>query len=124
MQDVRLSPMPMREDAATITTVHRVRQRPVRVPRGRMPGLRSPPLRMHKKGESEARRRQRTDHSAHGLNNLLASGRDTDIRAAVHGATVREIAGVLRERGRVTGSVERPRYKKKASEGISRQRIW
>src|SRR6516162_1459900 len=117
MQEVWLSPLPMREGATTTATVPGVRQRPVRVPRGGMPSLRSPPLRVHQKDKSEARRWERALHSAHGVNDLLAQRWDTNIRTAIYGAAVRETARFLQERGAATGTLERPRYEKEASEG-------
>src|ERR1035437_3245164 len=98
VQEVRLSPLPMRK--AIAATMFRLRQAAVRVSERGVRGLRPASMRLQKEdeGESEACRRKRARHSAHGMHHVLAPGRHTYVRQAVHGVVIWQTAGVLQGR--------------------------
>ena len=75
-------------------------------------------------GQGEACRRQRTHHPAHDVHDLLAPRRHADVRPAVHGAAVRQAAGVLRRRGRAARPVECARHAQEAAAGSRREGLW
>src|SRR6266403_2175794 len=93
LPEVRLLPLRMRESRAA--TVPCLWDASLRVPQRTLRLLWSASVRVQKKGDSEVGRRERPCHSAHGLYRLLAPGRHTHVRSAVHGITVWQVAGVL-----------------------------
>ena len=84
---------------------------------GPEPGPRPP------EDQSETRRRQGPHHSAHDGDELLASRRHADVRAAVHGNALRQAAGVLQERSRTARPLERSRYAREASARSGGERL-
>src|SRR5271170_631189 len=93
--EVWLSSLPMREGIAAVMS--HLRETALRVPGGTLRGLRSAPLRVQKEdeGKSEACRRERARHPAHGMHHLLAHRWYSHIRPAIHGTIVWQTAGVL-----------------------------
>src|SRR5712664_886053 len=81
-------------------------------------------MRVQEKGESEAGRRERACHTAHGIHHVLAPERDTHVGTAVHGTALWQAAGILQERSRATCSVECARYTEDAFEGTRREGVW
>ena len=71
--------------------------------------------------QGQARRRQGAHHPAHDGDDVLASRRHADVRAAVHGNAVRQAAGVLQERGRTPRALERARHAEEAAAGTRRE---
>ena len=55
---------------------------------------------------------------------LLASRRHADVGAAVHGNALRQAAGVLQERSRTAGPLERARHAGEALAGAGREGLW
>jgi type I restriction enzyme R subunit len=74
--------------------------------------------------QDHTRRRQGAHHPAHDGDDLLAPGRDTDVRAAVHGTAVRQAAGLFQERRGTPRLVERAGHPEEASAGSGRQGLW
>ena len=97
VREVWLLPLPVCEDTAT--TMFLLRETSVRVSERVLRDMRAAPMCLQKKSQDELGGRKSAHYSAHGLHNVLASGRHADVRSPIHGDVVWQTAGVLQRRG-------------------------